>query len=301
MYNIIRNGDNPHFVALDSSDNIFLEIEGIQDLAQQGIALIATEEDGTYSIYLPHSYEKGNNVYIDPEIRAACIISGVTSYVYMYNMLILKKEDYYVFIRPDMYSLHIADEGVLRERAKNLYHLCTEELQIKHVLPNNNLIIQADDGLYLVEHSKDSEQALITQLENVTPITSNYVIATLADNLGEYILGCSEVFAKIVPFSPEENEKLQATLASVNPVYGCYCMNEENCILEVKLFFEGISFVYTLALDFPATTVELKSYNRVSDNFTISIWNVIFSDDPDEKLLIVTPKGRTTVKLEDLI
>jgi hypothetical protein len=302
-------------VALDSEDTTILYFASNDPLVldQIGITLISISQNGLYSFYLPNKwYEDPTNPldsYIDPETPVTCFLSGATGYEEYNGILIIHKDDYYVFINPNIYSLSIADNDVADRRERILERLYAKEIQVRENLSySNGIVVTADGTDYLIKHtgyldSCEKPQETIVRLGKAKQLHKNslYLMATDAEGK-EYIYGAKPgvEYEEVISFTDEENEEVCKIMSSTG-IHGYYFVDEVSDILAIGFFFEKRASAYYLKFDEPVKEIRLKKYTVLNDNLSISLWSGVFGDEPDEQLLVVTPKGRILTKLEELI
>lgn len=305
--------------------------ENIKDLKQFGIALITTEIDGTHSLYIPTRVcgLTSSVSYIDCEIETIKALSGISSYQYFNDTLLLIKDNYCVFIQPNNYAWYFNRVGIAegrRDKLEKIYF--TEKAYIREdfdYLTNNNVICNVDGNDYLIRNDdKDSigiydtsSQIEIIPLGKAEPLSGNNNCIKVTNKNGMYIHheGLpyeidnqdkeSIIYAdRIVEFDINDSSAFSEIIYEEKKSYGYWFKNSDGNILKLELYpCNSLDSCYNVSLEKPAKSIKfVKCLTFYNDTQLViaDVWKVLYADG-EEKILLKCNNDTLSIDLKELM
>ena len=279
------------------------------ELKQYGVALIAKTHSNTYDLYLPEQRfygRHGSQYFYDPTL----VLTDIKSYQYFdtskenevaSGIFMLQKEDYYTFIKTDLYSCYISQEGTVRGRKENLPKLYCKKIEFlkefSYIGPDD-FIVRTESSDYLLRfycsnvYGTESQTAVVDlkgRAAAMPDFTRQFIVTT---EIGQYMhtlyLGDDknpEVFGSIKPFS--EEDKILLLKSSKDCGYWFY--DSGGSILRMVMFDSQKSLgsnSYRLNFDHAKSISFIKRYTfNKSEKIFLDIWKIDYANG-DQKLLL---------------
>lgn len=305
-YEISKEGD--YWIAKIQGNTVFCE--KVFNLEQYGVALIAQTHYNTFKLYLPE-YNKFC-AREQPEYsyhKLTLVLSGISAYKYFdtsikgedaSGIFILKMDDYYTFIKTDLYAWHISEEGIAEGRKENLPKLQCKKIEFREEFSYiclDQFIVRTDTTDYLLSFYCGNVFGTASQTEIVDlhgtattmpEFTKNFIVTT--EN-GQYMSSTFDeqkppkMFGSIKPFSEEDKKHLLQS----DKDCGYWFYDSDGNIVRMMTFDSQKSFgSNSYQLDFkPAKSIHfIKRYTfDKSENIFLDVWKIELVNG-EQKLLL---------------